>query len=387
MKRLFSIVFLLLLAGCALESITEPRRIDPEQEPTPVPTSVAVSKPTYTVSRGNVTRELVLSGRVVPITELSLSFDMAGQIAEIFVERGQPVQEGDLLAKLDTQDVERDLILAQSALETAQARLAAVETQLANDRRRAEIARDGAQIRLDYARSQAEAPPTAVQARDIQLLELDVELAELTLSELTAGPDPALQAAVAEAELRVGELTAVLDTANLIAPWDAQISRLNMEVGQVVNIGETAAVLADLSQLEVQSVLTNESDLESLVEGMAVIVNLSGQPGDPIDGEIRGIPLPYGSSEDLPEGTIRISFDNRAELEVANRVTVDLILAEVEDTLWLPPAAIRDFSGRNFVVVQDGDTQRRVDVVLGLESDKRIEVVEGVEDGQTIIGQ
>ena len=106
---IFGFFLTAFLVGCALDSITEPRRFDPAQEPTPVPTSVAVSKPTYTVSRGTVTRELTLSGRVVPITELSLSFDMAGQIAEIFVERGQTVEEGDLLAKLDTADFERDL--------------------------------------------------------------------------------------------------------------------------------------------------------------------------------------------------------------------------------------------------------------------------------------
>ena len=390
-KRLYALGFFLtlLLAGCALESITEPRRFDPEQEPTPVPTSVAVSKPTYTVNRGSVTRELTISGRVVPITELSLSFDMAGQIAEVFVEREQAVQEGDLLAKLDTSDFERDLVLAESALGTAQARLEAVETQIANERRRAEIRLEAAQIQLDYARSQVEEGATAAQERDIKLLELDVELAELALSELTAGPDPALQAAVAEAELRVGELNGLIATANLIAPWNAEISRLNLEVGQIVNVGETAVVLADLSQLEVQAVLSREADLELLTEGMSVMINPAGIPGDTEGGTIRGIPIPYGSSEDLPEGTIRVAFDNpsSSDLVVSNRVTVELTLAESVDTLWLPPAAIRDFSGRNFVVVQDGETQRRVDVRLGLESDRRIELVEGVEEGDTIIGQ
>ncbi|MEM7117849.1 MAG: HlyD family efflux transporter periplasmic adaptor subunit [Chloroflexota bacterium] len=387
--RIFFLILLFVLAGCALESISEPRRFDPAQEPTPVPTSVAVSKPTYTVSRGTVTRELTLSGRVVPITELSLSFDMAGQIAEIFVERGQTVEEGELLAKLDTADFERDLVLAESALGTAQARLEAVETQIANERRRAEIRLEAVQIQLDYARSQVEEAATAAQERDIKLLELDVELAELALSELTAGPDPALQAAVAEAELRVGELNGLIATANLIAPWNAEISRLNLEVGQVVNVGETAVVLADLSQLEVQAVLSREADLELLTEGMSVIINPAGIPGDAEEGTIRGIPIPYGSSEDLPEGTIRIAFDSpeSSELVVSNRVTIDLILAESVDTLWLPPAAVRDFSGRNFVVVQDGDTQRRVDVRLGLESDRRVEIVEGVEEDDTIIGQ
>ena len=55
--------------------------------------------------------------------------------------------------------------------------------------------------------------------------------------------------------------------------------------------------------------------------------------------------------------------------------------------VWLPPQAIRNFQGRNFVIVQDADRQRRVDVRVGIESQERVEILEGLEEGQTIIGQ
>lgn len=378
-----------VLVGCSLSSITEPRQFDPAAEPTLVPTSVAVSKPTYTVARGDVVEAITVSGRVVPVVEGDLSFTMGGTLAEVLVAREQTVAAGDVLARLDTQDVATDLILAQAALETAQGRLTAVTAQLTNDRRRAEIALEGTQLRLDHARAQAGANPSSDEALAIQLLTLDVELAELALSELTAGPEPGLQAAVAEAQLRVDELTAVMSASELVAPWDGVVIRANVEPGQVLGAGETAVILADLSQLEVQGVVSLAADMEKLVEGMAATINVAARPGDPLTGSIAALPIPYGSSDTLPESTIRIAFADPSEvtLENSDRVTVDLVLGEAIGTLWLPPAAIRDFSGRYFVVVQDGDTQRRVDVVLGLQSNSRVEVLEGVEEGQTIVGQ
>ena len=55
--------------------------------------------------------------------------------------------------------------------------------------------------------------------------------------------------------------------------------------------------------------------------------------------------------------------------------------------MWLPPAAIRNFEGRNFVVIQEGDAQRRQDVKLGVKNEDQVEILEGLEEGQTIVGR
>ncbi len=71
--------------------------------------------------------------------------------------------------------------------------------------------------------------------------------------------------------------------------------------------------------------------------------------------------------------------------EVGDLVEVVVMLEKSDEVLWLPPQAIRTFEGRRFVVVKDGDGQRRVDVRTGLQSDDRVEIVEGVEEGQVIL--
>ena len=145
---------MLLLSGCALQSITEPRRVDPDNEPTPVPTAVSVASATYTVASGDITRVITLSGIIVPVTQINLSFAKAGQVAAVHVRQGDEVAEGDVLAELNVVEIERELTLALSSLDVAQSQLAAAETALANNRRRAEIAVEKLQATLDLASGQ-----------------------------------------------------------------------------------------------------------------------------------------------------------------------------------------------------------------------------------------
>jgi hypothetical protein len=63
-----------------------------------------------------------------------------------------------------------------------------------------------------------------------------------------------------------------------------------------------------------------------------------------------------------------------------------VVIEKRENALWLPPQAIRIFEGRRFVLVQDGEVQRRVDVKVGLTGEDRVEIVEGLADDQIVIG-
>jgi multidrug efflux pump subunit AcrA (membrane-fusion protein) len=66
--------------------------------------------------------------------------------------------------------------------------------------------------------------------------------------------------------------------------------------------------------------------------------------------------------------------------------TVLLRLERHESVLWISPAALRTFQNRDFVIVQDGEVQRRVDIRLGLQSPDRVEILEGLSEGQVVLG-
>jgi multidrug efflux pump subunit AcrA (membrane-fusion protein) len=127
---------------------------------------------------------------------------------------------------------------------------------------------------------------------------------------------------------------------------------------------------------------------------MPTTMTVLNRPGELIEASIRRLPFPFGNvtqNTDIGENdpNVRIAFDDPAQManfELGDRVRVSILLERHEDVVWLPPAALREFSGRYFVVVKDGEGERRMDVVLGIEGDGRIEILQGVEEGQTVIG-
>ena len=73
--------------------------------------------------------------------------------------------------------------------------------------------------------------------------------------------------------------------------------------------------------------------------------------------------------------------------EAFGKAVLEKLLERKENVLWLPPEAVRAFEGRRFVVVRQGDRERRVTVKVGIETEDRLEILEGVEAGDVIVGQ
>jgi multidrug efflux pump subunit AcrA (membrane-fusion protein) len=317
-----------------------------------------------------------------------VAFPVEGRVTAIYVGVGDEVEAGELLAELDDSAYVAERQLAQSAYDVAQAQAMAAENRLENDRRRAEIDLARAQIQLDFAREQAGELPTAEQAVNIALLELDVEVALLALDEIAAGIDPALSAAVEQARLRLNELEARITGTKLLAPASGTVVQVALSAGESATPELTALALADLTDLEIEA-FVQDGDLREMAEGLETEVAFATQPGDTFAATVRALPPPYGTGDFLEASTARFAFTDPAviaQFEPGERVTLNLVLAEQADVLWLPPAAVRDFQGRHFVVIQEEETQRRVDVMLGIEGASRVEILEGVAEGDIIVG-
>lgn len=393
-KTYLLILCILWLTACNSLGGEQDRRDGTGSEPTPIPTTVAAARPTYTVARGQVIYQLQVPGRVAPVVEQALTFSQNGVVSEVFVERGDELAAGELIATLDTSGWEAELVLAQSALSIAEAQRDSSAQAATQIQRTAELRRDLAQLDLNYALAQANDPPTPEQQYEIDRLTILLELAQLEVDALVTTVDPKLQADVDAAALRVAELENIIAQAELFAPLTGRLSTLNLAPGRTVTAGEPVGTIADLSQVELVTNL-REDQLAELAEGMVVEITPAGSPGATLSGTIRRLPYPFGSggtSEVADADTsTRIQFDDMnaalGQYEPGDRVTLHILITQHDDVLWLPPAAIRDFNGRKFVVVQNGEMQQRVDVTLGIAGEDRVEIVSGVEAGQIIVGQ
>jgi RND family efflux transporter MFP subunit len=455
--------------------------------PTPIPTPIVASKPTYQVQRGEITKVLQFTGRIAPITEEDIFFRTSGRVRNVYVEREQEVSTGEILADLEYLDnlerqyesdklsLRRAEINAQNAqlyfelyqlsasspeLQAAQARLAVAEAEKAvADAERAyhitqstasqadidaafaqmvlaEEALDRArkafepyenkpednlmraqfQSRLSAAQSSYDAAvrnyngmtgtsspeEQAVAAAQLetaraQLIDAQTKLA-LTLSgtennrELTLKENDVelAQIALEEAKLGIQDLEQSIDDARLIAPFDGVVISLGVSDGKSVDAYTVYAVVADLTQLEISADLSSD-DTVDLEVGMQVTAVLANLPGEVFNGQIRRLPYTgtsSASSED-EDKTTRITLDVNpldVGLDVGDLMRITVVLEQKDSVLWVPPQAIRTFEGRNFVVVQDGDFQARVDVKIGIEAEDRVEILEGLEEGQIVIG-
>ncbi len=232
----------------------------------------------------------------------------------------------------------------------------------------------------------------AVQARQahrysVQIQEQNVELARMRLEQLEEGLD------IEELRLTVERLQAQLADARLVAPFDGQVLSVSISEGRAVEGYRTVMVVADPNELEVSADLTDRI-LQDLAEDMPVTAALVSRPDQKVSGHIRRLPYPYGGGGRVVSGgaeeedkSTRIALEGDINYEQGDLVRVTVVLERREDVLWLPPQAIRTFEGRDFVVVEEGDGRRRVDIQTGIESDDRVEIEEGLEEGQIVIGQ
>ncbi len=373
----------LLLTSCASQAtfgdaITQ-------GEPTAIPTPVVPTKPVYQVERGKIVYERRFFGRIAPVVTEEFGFAIDGRVLERFVDAGVDVVEGEVLAQLNTAALEHQLLAAEEELAIATSIFESADNQVRFDSRRAALNLQMAQLQLDHAIANATDPPTGDNELNISLLTIQRDLVQVAIDELSDGVDPQLRFDVTRAQKRVDEIKATIANASLVSPMTGRLIYFTPDPGDPVIAFEPIAVVADLSVLEITDEM-NAEDLTELAEGMPLSIKRASLPGNVYSGAIASLPAPYGLATD---GYVHVAFDEQPpadEFKVGDRMNFTVLIEERDDVLWLPSSAIRQFSGRNFIVVQNEGLQQRVDVRLGLEGDGRVEILEGAEENQTVIG-
>jgi multidrug efflux pump subunit AcrA (membrane-fusion protein) len=250
---LLIVVMVVLIMNFGDRRAAETQRADRvEAAPTYHPTEVGVARlPAET----HFLRAHEFTGRLVPKRETRLGFELGGQIREVLVEVGQPVEEGQVLAVLDTQllqsqatqlGFQRERALALLAeleagprpttIRAAEAELAAVTAEAGNATnlrvRQAELVAQGAVSQQEF---------DTVAATEQAILKRQVA-AEQRLAELREGSRPeqiAAQRALVQALLSEQALvTLQIQKSSLRAPYAGVVTRQQADVGQVLAAGQ-----------------------------------------------------------------------------------------------------------------------------------------------------
>lgn len=429
----------LALAGCG--------PTQPAPTPTAIPTAVIPRQPTYVVERGEIERKVEFLGRVQAVEDQALAFEVDGRVGKVNTSVGSTVRQGDVIAELDTSDLKNQIEQAKIELVTAQIVLSRTLSNFTETLQAAQLDLDVAQLRLtraqqrnfgpsiDLARAEiaraeralADANTGLTSARntpadrdmipgfekmvmdaeialsraraeydrvlqdqsahglDIDILAKDVDRARLARDRVRTSIDPNLERSVEVNRLTLERLEAQLARAQILAPFDGEVSSQNMGIGKAVRAFDPVVIISKPGGLEAAAELS-QARLVEIAVGQPVSVTLNNLPGQVFNGVVRRLPQVGAASTAASDRSVRVAIDGAGDvLQAGDLARITIVTARKPDALWLPPQAIRSFQGRRFVVVRDAEGERRVDVKLGLQSDDRVEILSGVLEGQTVV--
>ncbi|MEX1031632.1 MAG: efflux RND transporter periplasmic adaptor subunit [Paenibacillaceae bacterium] len=325
-------LLLMSITGCGLLPQEEEKEIVPI-----IHTPKIAQKPEYPVTKGTIEVTASGSGKLLSQQEEDLFFTEDNQrIKEIYVQSGDAVSQGQLIAELDSADQEAQL-------------------------RRKEI--------------------------DVAKAELDMKN---TLREASEQSDVILQKQMLDLELLQDELVDLRETvaaSKLTAPYDGTIVSFTAKKGDLVKSYDKIGAIADLTTLIVAATFS-QTDLNNVVTGMEAVVNINtvGELG----GKVSRLPeVSENSSSDSIDNYLLVELESMPEgLSRGTPLTVSVIIQRKDNVLLIPIAALRTQNSRNYVIVSEANGAKgEVDVEIGETSTTEVEIVKGLTEGQKVAGK
>ncbi|MBQ5938516.1 MULTISPECIES: efflux RND transporter periplasmic adaptor subunit [unclassified Massilia] len=300
-----------------------------------------------TLAADTVGERLEFSGDVRPRYESRLGFRVGGKIVERKVDVGATVKRGDVLMRLDPQD----LRLAESQ---ARAALRAAETE-----------RDLAQA--DYKRHQN------LRAQNF-VSQAVLDTKQSTLKAAQANVDAARAAFRGQAN-QAGY-------ASLAADADGVVTGIDAEVGQVVTAGAPVARVARTDEKEVVIGIP-ENKVELLRKTSDVSVRLWANQGETIPGKIREVsPVADPATRTY---TVKVAIPARPDVRLGMTATVQIASGSGATALRVPLSALVQNQGNTSVWVVEKGAVRMVPVQVAGQVDNDVILGGGVQAGQQVV--
>lgn len=239
-------------------------------------------------------RALVASGYVVARRKATVAAEITGKVVEVLIEEGMVVKEGDVVARLDSVLAERDLALARSRADAAEAAIGATAADL----------RDAERI---LARAQTLVVRNAVS-------EADMTKAEARVGVLRAQVKQA-QAQFATAQLDAQRTADVLDKHRIRAPFNGVVVERSAQPGEMISplsVGGFTrtgiCTLVDMDSIEVE-VDVNEAFIGRVQAGMTVEAVLDAYPDWTIPAAVIAV-VPTANRE---KATVKVRIGLRVK--------------------------------------------------------------------------
>ncbi len=330
--------------------------------------SADVTYRTATATRGTIEQTVTALGSLQPKDYVDVGAQVSGQLKTVYVDVGDEVKEGDLLAEIDAKTYETELAAARAKLVQLQSELAGSQAELVLAQRQYNRNRDLAKI-------------DAVSRDDLDTSETTVKTTQATIASLKAQITQQ-ESAVEGAEVNLGYT-------KIYAPMTGTVTDQEALQGQTLNANQTAPTILTISDLSTMTVEAEvaEADVGRLAEGMPVYFTTLGASNERWRSTVRQI-LPTPEIEnDVVLYTVLVDIANPDGKLMKDMTTqVFFLLGEAEDVVTVPVGAVREGAdGKSYVTVmtEDGPLSRQVEV--GLTNRISAEIKNGLDEGETVV--
>jgi HlyD family secretion protein len=382
-------VLVVALGGVGLALLVKKSSIDPNK----------LAK----VTRGDVARSVVATGKIQPITKVEVKSKASGIVEKLYSDINSYVHKGQQLAQLDQQEIVAQVDAQRAQLAAAEANVATFEANIDQDKVNA-AAPDLPMYKATLDRNLAMQKEGIVSRQALDDANKDY-LAALTRrdnSKAQIGVDSArlkqARAQVQQAQASLKQLEEQLGYTTIVAPMDGEILSRDVEIGDAVSsilvLGSTATLVmteGDTTQVYVQGKV-DEADIAHVYMAQPARIKVESFRDRVFQGKVTKI-APLGVEKDnVTTFEVRVSIDNPGgELKANMTANAEIILDEHKNTLTVPEnAVIYDNQKHASVEVPDKnqkDGKRKVPITVGLSNGSLTEVLSGLKEGDQVVLQ
>jgi HlyD family secretion protein len=355
------------------------------------------------VERGDIARSVVATGKIEPLTKVEVKSKASGIVEKIYVDAGEKVKEGQLLAELDKEQLRAAVAEARANLEAAEAAQEAAQATYQKDMVDAE-GPDVPFLKKDMDRAHDSYKQGLIALNVMQDAEKNYQLA-LNKQVSSQRNAEMAKAQVAQAKAQIAQAKAALDNAEenlryatITSPMDGVMLSKDVEVGDAVSsilvLGSQATLVATLGDTSEVYVLgkVDESDIGKVYLGQDAHIVVESFKDKTFQGKVTKI-SPLGVEKDnVTTFEVRVSIQNASgELRANMSANAEVILEEKKNVLLVPEGALIFDKDKNATVeVPDpkGDEGRKkLAVKIGISNGVKSEVLSGLNEGQKVILQ
>jgi macrolide-specific efflux system membrane fusion protein len=327
------------------------------------------------VTRGTIEEVVTAQGKLEPKQYVDVGTQVSGQLKRIYVEIGDTVTKGQLLAEIDPR-------VYQAQVEAGEARLNSLRAQLNEQKAQAVLAEQ------NLKRNQNLIAVNAVSQQALQETESQAAVARAQVD--------AFAAQINETESNLKASRTNLGFTKIYAPMAGTVTSMPTKEGQTLNANQTTPTVLQVANLDTMTVRAQvaEADVNRLKENMPGYFTTLGDSERRWQGKVRQIQPAPQIVNDVVLYDVLIDVNNEGRRLMTGMTTqVFFILGKAENAVIVPAEVLTRRAAREdnqkgkayrvSVAGEKGSEQRVIHV--GLQTRTQAEVIDGLKEGDRIL--